>query len=170
MNHRLNSAAFVSFASLAALAACSSSSTSGAPTGSSSSSGGASSSSGSGSSRMTISCDDAFTNTAAVMNNTVEKGTWGNIPSDLQHTPSGATLCGSLGDMPDGATATKITIVLSDLSDADLYTFYNPYVMSLGCTMDPPDSSSPLIFDCGSGHGGTINADSQYQFFAISYF
>jgi hypothetical protein len=146
--------------------ACSSSS--GSPAGSSNPDSG----SPGGPSRKTVSCSDVQTEESAMPNATFNPGSWGNVPATMQQVPPGGTLCGSTVVAVDGGKAQVITHIVSTLWDQDLYNFYLPLVMNLGCTLKPMDTSastyatySRTSFTCTNMALGTISANEETQYF-----
>ena len=154
---------------LLALAACSSSN-SGGNTNGDASTGTDSGSSGTGPTRKTVTCADIATAEAA--NGTYTAGSWGDVPTGLQTLPSGAILCGSTSKTLPGETKPSAnTHITSTAWDQDIFSFYNPLVTKLGCTLKAMDTSTDSIatysrtsFTCTDGAFGTISATDETQY------
>lgn len=152
---------------LMTLAACSSSSTpgNGSNTGDASTGGGADTGTGStGPTRKTVTCSDIAKDEA--LSGTYTAGSWGDVPSSLQALPSGAALCGSTS-----IAGNLYTHIVSTAWDQDIFTFYNPIVTKLGCTLKPMDTNngenttySRTSFSCTDGSSGTISASDETQY------
>jgi hypothetical protein len=101
---------------------------------------------------------------------------WSIIPPALQKLPAGATFCGTVVSSDDAGGHSAFAVIISDLSGQNLYDFYAPLVMSLGCTVMQPDSfqncDQVFTFNCGSGLELTINsfgASGLWTFVTLAY-
>lgn len=151
-----------------ALAACSSSSSDsngGTGTGDD-----ASTPSGNSPQRKTVTCDDVQVEESH--QGTYKAGDWGTIPAALQALPAGASFCGSTSTtLSPGTKPVVVTHIVSTIWDQDIYTFYNPLVTKLGCTLQPMDTTadstvtvSRTSFTCTDGSLGTISATEETQY------
>ncbi len=152
--------------------ACSSSSNGG---GSGSDGGGSGSGSGSGGtsgpSRASATCAEA--ETAIGTAGTLTAGSWGNLPTAFQVTPTNGTFCGTIVTGDGGGLAA--TVILSSDWDQQIFDFYNPLATKAGCTLAAMTTttgtfaSSGTTFTCPGGGIGTITASSDYDFIFLTY-
>jgi hypothetical protein len=73
---------------------------------------------------------------------TIVADSWANVPTALQQLPPDGKLCGAI--TPSGASRPLVAIS-SGLWDTQLFDFYAPLVMKLGCTLQPVKTQPGLI-------------------------